>query len=71
MTTDPGTSALQGRLELLRRAEKEQALFYRALAARAEETEPLIAHRFHDPAGRPYRVVAAGHPAPATDEEDP
>ena len=23
-----------------------------------------VAHRFHDPAGRPYRVIAGGHPAP-------
>jgi len=27
-----------------------------------------IGHRFHDPAGRRYRVVAAGHPAPAPEE---
>lgn len=39
---------LVARLEALRRAEKEQALFYRALAARAEETDPPTAGRFHD-----------------------
>ena len=27
-----------------------------------------VAHRFHDPDGRRYRVVAGGHPAPAPEE---
>jgi rubrerythrin len=40
--------ALIERLELLRRAEKEQALFYRALATQAEDSAPLSAPRFHD-----------------------
>jgi DNA-binding transcriptional ArsR family regulator len=30
-----------------------------------------VAHRFHDPDGRRYRVVAGGHPAPAPEEEEP
>ena len=29
-----------------------------------------IAHRFHDPAGRRYRVIAGGHPARPTEELD-
>ncbi len=36
-------------LEALRRAEKEQALTYRGLAARAEAAgDPVLAQRFHD-----------------------
>lgn len=36
-------------LEILRKAEKEQALVYRDLAARAEESgDPELAQRFHD-----------------------
>ena len=44
--TAPGTIQ---RLEVLRRAEKEQALTYRILAARAESLDdPELAQRFHD-----------------------
>lgn len=35
-------------LESLRRVEKEQALFYRALAAEAEQSDSALAQRFHD-----------------------
>lgn len=48
--TGPDNSAkgLIARLEILRRAEKEQALLYRSLAAHAEEIDPPAAQRFHD-----------------------
>lgn len=45
---NPSATPLIALLEKLRQAEKEQALFYRALASIAEEEEPTEAHRFHD-----------------------
>lgn len=44
----PTSSLLADLLEPARYAEKEQALLYRALAARAEGTDPDLAQRFHD-----------------------
>ncbi len=40
--------------------------FTDALTAAVSE----LANRFHDPSGRPYSVVLAGHPSPSTDQED-
>ena len=30
-----------------------------------------VAHRFHDPDGRRYRLVAGGHPSPRPEEDAP
>ena len=45
---DPIAARLVPLLEDARRAEKSQALLYRSLAARAEESRPALAQRFHD-----------------------
>ena len=49
------------------RAPADVEAFTTALA----DAVAAVAHRFHDPAGRRYRVVAGGHPAPAPPEEPP
>ncbi|HUE96633.1 MAG TPA: ferritin-like domain-containing protein [Longimicrobiaceae bacterium] len=47
--SDPGVRpVLIDLLERARAAEKEQALWYRSLASRAEELSPDLAQRFHD-----------------------
>lgn len=49
MTTTSRAGEVVALLESLRRAEKEQALAYRAIAARAESDDaPELAQRFHD-----------------------
>lgn len=48
MSLSPATASLVELLEEARAAEKEQALAYRTLAARAEEESPELAQRFHD-----------------------
>jgi rubrerythrin len=49
MSEPPGDSASLELLEAARRAEKAQAITYRALAATAEaESNPALAQRFHD-----------------------
>lgn len=41
-----------------------------AFTSELADAMATIAHRFHDPSGRRYRVVAGGHPAPALSTED-